>query len=117
VAVERVNCRGLNAAIEHDGPVDVTVDSVAADSLGARRASRMAYDFAVYSRAAAVLVTDDAIVNARQILWVHRRVVVEHGGATALAALLSGAYTPSPAERVAVVLCGANADPIDLVER
>src|SRR5450631_4916470 len=37
----------------------------------------MAYAFAVHSRAAAVLVTDDAIVNARQILWDNRRVVVD----------------------------------------
>jgi len=117
VAVEPANCRALNAALEHAGPVDVTVDSVAADSLGARRASQMAYDLAVQSGAASVLVSDEAIVAARQILWDHRRVVVEHGGATALAALLSGAYTPSPGERVVVVLCGANTDPTDLVER
>jgi threonine dehydratase len=39
VDLEPVNCRGLNAAVEHGGPVDVTVDSVAADSLGARCSS------------------------------------------------------------------------------
>jgi len=117
VAVEPANCRALNAAMEHGGPVDVSVDSVAADSLGARRASQMAYDLAVRSGADSVLVTDEAIVEARQSLWDYRRVVVEHGGATALAALLSGAYTPSPAEQVVVVLCGANTDPTDLVVR
>jgi threonine dehydratase len=36
--------------------------------------------------------------------------MAEPGGATALAALLSGAYKPRPGERVGVVLCGSNAD-------
>jgi threonine dehydratase len=60
-----------------------------------------------------VLVPDEAIAVARQALWDHRRVVVELGGATALAAILCGAYTPAPGEHV-VVLCGANTDPADL---
>ena len=32
-------------------------------------------------------------------------------GATAFAALLSGAYRPQKDERVCVILCGANTDP------
>jgi threonine dehydratase len=36
----------------------------------------------------------------------------EPGGAAALAALLSGAYIPQKGERVGVLLCGANVDPI-----
>ncbi len=117
VAVEPTGCRALNAAIESGGPVDVPVDSIAADSLGARRAARMAYDLAVSSPTTSVLVPDAAIANARQVLWDRHRLVVELGGATALAALLSGAYVPRPGERVAVVLCGANTDPSDLVAR
>lgn len=38
----------------------------------------------------------------------------EPGGACALAALVNGAYRPSPGERVAVVVCGGNTDPSDL---
>ena len=40
--------------------------------------------------------------------------LVEPAGATALAALLSGAYVPDDGERVAVLLCGGNAgrDPL-----
>jgi len=115
IAVEPETCRALNAALAAGGPVDVPVASVAADSLGARRVSRMAYDLALGPTVASVLVTDAAIVQARQALWDSRRIVVEPGGATALAALLSGAYRPEPGERVAVVLCGANTDPGDLV--
>ncbi len=114
VAVEPERCRALNAALEADGPVDVPVESVAADSLGARRCSRMAYEFALRPEVTSVLVPDEAIMSARQALWDQRRIVVELGGATALAALLSGAYVPAPAERVVAVLCGANTDPAHL---
>jgi threonine dehydratase len=48
------------------------------------------------------------------MLWDDMRLVVEPGGATALAALLQGAYVPADGEQVAVVVCGANADPADL---
>ena len=51
---------------------------------------------------------DDAIRSAQKALWDHVRVVAEPGGAAAFAALLSGAYVPSPDERVAVLVCGAN---------
>jgi threonine dehydratase len=40
--------------------------------------------------------------------------MVEHGGATAFAALLSGACQPREGECIAVVLCGANTDPATL---
>lgn len=114
VAVEPENCRALNAALEAGGPTDVEVDSVAADSLGARRASEMAHRLATDPLARSVLVTDDQIVAARAALWEHRRILVEHAAAAALAALLSGQYSAREDERIAVVLCGANTDPSDL---
>ena len=55
-----------------------------------------------------LLVEDDEIVRAQQVLWEVFRIVVEPGGAAALAALLAGRYTPSADEHVVVVLCGAN---------
>lgn len=114
VAVEPEHCRALHAAVEAGEPVDVTVDSVAADSLGARRTSATALELAQQDHTECVLVSDQAIVDARRVLWDHRRLAVEHGAATALAALTSGVYVPGPAEKVAVVLCGANTDPCDL---
>ena len=117
VAVEPENSRALNAAIGAGEPVDVDVDSVAADSLGARRTSRTALDLALRGDVRSVLVPDEAITSARALLWDQRRIAVEHGAATALAGLTSGAYGIGRGERVAVVLCGANTDPGDLVRR
>ncbi len=114
MAVEPERCRALNAALEAGRPVDVDVDSVAADSLGARRATEMALRAARHGDTVSVLVTDEQIVTARRALWRERRLAVEHAAATALAALRSGAYRPAEDERVCVVLCGANTDPADL---
>lgn len=115
VAVEPEGAQALRAALAAGRVVDVPVESVAADSLGARRASAMALALAQHDDVRSVLVSDDAIVAARQRLWDERRLVVEHGAATALAALDARAYTPDLGETVAVVLCGANTDPSDLV--
>ncbi|WP_283136578.1 threonine/serine dehydratase [Rhizohabitans arisaemae] len=115
VAVEPENCRALHAALAAGRTVDVPVDSVAADSLGARRVSEDALHWAGRVGARSLLVTDEAIVRARRALWDRRRIVVEHGAATAYAALLDRVYVPEPGERVAIVLSGANTDPSDLV--
>ncbi|MFG2143023.1 threonine/serine dehydratase [Streptomyces sp. NPDC048696] len=115
VAVEPENCRALNAAIESGRVVDVPVDSIAADSLGARRTSEMALAAARHDGVRSVLVPDSEIVRARQALWDHRRLAVEHGAATALAGLLT-ADQRIPGEKVCVVLCGANTDARTLIQ-
>ncbi|MEO3843495.1 serine/threonine dehydratase [Streptomyces sp. B22F1] len=111
VAVEPENCRALNAALAAGEVVDVPVDSIAADSLGASRVSGEALAWARRPGSTSVLVADAAIAAARRRLWDEHRLVVEHAAGTALAALTTGAYKPRAGERVAVVLCGANTDP------
>ncbi|MCO8274834.1 threonine/serine dehydratase [Actinoplanes sp. TRM 88003] len=114
VAVEPINASALHSALAAGQPVDVPVSGVAADSLGARRVGRIAYDMAVAFQTPSVLVEDQAIVDARRHLWDDYRLAVEHGTAAAYAALTSGAYVPAPGERVVVLLCGANTNPADL---
>jgi threonine dehydratase len=114
VAVEPVTSAALHEALRHGEPVDVPVSGVAADSLGARRAGRIAVDLCRATGVHSILVDDKAIVDARRRLWEDYRIVVEHGTAAAQAALHSGAYLPASGERVVVLLCGANTDPTDL---
>ncbi len=115
VCVEPETSRCLWAALEAGEPVQVDVAGVAADSLGARRIGRLPWEL-LGDRAESVVVSDAAIIEARRRLWNEVQVVAEHGGATALAALTSGAYVPGPDERVAVVVCGSNTDPGDLLD-
>ncbi|RDV12242.1 threonine/serine dehydratase [Arthrobacter sp. RT-1] len=114
VAVETATAPTLHAALSAGKPVDVPVSGVAADSLGARSIGGIGFSVAVRTGVESVLVSDDDIIAARAALWDGYRMVVEHGAAAAYAALASGAYTPRPNERVAVILCGANTDPATL---
>ncbi|MFE6775751.1 serine/threonine dehydratase [Streptomyces sp. NPDC057702] len=117
VAVEPAGCPTLHTALAVGEPVEVGVDSIAADALGARLVTPAALHWAQTTGAPTLLVPDEAITAARRALWEEYRIVVENAAAAAYAALHSRAYEPAPGERVCVVLCGANTDPGDLVVR
>ncbi len=110
VGVEPAGSRALHAALEAGSPVDVTVDSVAADSLGARNVGDLVFRVCAPHVDHVALVPDEAIVAAQALAWRDLRIAAEPGGATALAALLCGAYRPAPGERVGVLMCGGNVD-------
>lgn len=114
VGVEPHGCATLRRALDAGAPVDVPVSGLAAGSLGARRIGSIGFALAQAHVADAVLVDDDAIRAAQHALWRELRVFAEPGGATALAALLAGAYRPAPGERVGVIVCGGNGDPAAL---
>jgi threonine dehydratase len=111
VAVEPVLAPTLHTALREGPEATVTVSGIAANALGASRIGRLCYDLATAQGIRTVLVTDDAIAAAQRLLWRGLRQLVEPAGATALAALTSGAYVPAPGERVAVLICGANPAP------
>lgn len=111
VAVEPERAPTLHAARQAGEPVDVEVGGLAADALGARRLGSIAADLTGRYVDESVLVPDDAIRQAQRVLWEELRVLAEPGGATALAALLCGAYVAPPGSTVGAVVCGANLDP------
>lgn len=111
VGVETETTPSLHSALEAGGPVDVETGGLAADSLGARRVGRIGFSMARRFVGRVVLVDDASVRAAQRRLWDSTRLIVEPGGAVALAALLAGAYRPQPRERVGVLLCGANTDP------
>jgi threonine dehydratase len=88
----------------------VAVSGVAVDSLGVRRVGQIAFDAAVAHQVTHVDVADEAITAAQFGAWDELRIGLEAGGATALAALLSGAYQPQRTEAVGVLGCGGNVD-------
>ena len=110
VGVEPEGSACLSAALAAGEPVDVAVDSIAADSLGARRCGSIVFAIARSAVDRVVVVPDSAILAAQALLWRDVQVATEPGGAAALAALVSGAYRPSPSERVGVLVCGANVE-------
>jgi threonine dehydratase len=110
VGVEPQGSRALHAALEANAPVDVAVESLAADSLGARRVGELNFEIAREFVSGVVLVADTAIAEAQRRLWADISVVAEPGGAAAFAAMASGAYRPERDERVGILVCGANVD-------
>lgn len=108
VGVEPRTCNTLHAALAAGERVQVKPSGLATDSLGASMVGRLMFDIARDHIAEVALVSDDDIRNAQRHLWRETQLVTEPGGATALAALLSGAYRPDKDERVGVVVCGAN---------
>lgn len=112
VAVEPRAAPTLYRALEAGRPVDAEAGGIAADSLAPRQVGELMFPLARRFVDHVVLVEDDDIRQAQQALWRVLRVASEAGGAAAMAALLSGAYRPKPAERIGVLLCGANTDAV-----
>jgi threonine dehydratase len=113
VGVEPEGAPSLYRAREAGRPVETPVEGIAADSLGPRQIGANTFPIAERFVEQALLVKDDDIRKAQLLLWDRCRVVVEPGGAAALAALTSGRYRPGPGERVGVILCGANTTAVD----
>lgn len=111
VVVEPETSQCFASAIAAGGPTDVDVSGVAADSLGARRIGETNWRALTAGGAISITVPDDAIRDAQRRFWQSSQMIVEPGGATAAAALWSGAYAPVDGEKVAVLVCGANCDP------
>ena len=111
ISVEPEGCPALHDAMAAGHPLPAPVGGLAADSLGARQVGALGFAVARRHVARAVLVPDAAILEAQRRLWSALRLVAEPGGAAALAALTCGAFVPPPGARVAVVVCGSNADP------
>jgi threonine dehydratase len=108
VGVEPAAAPTMTAALRAGHPVDAPAGGVAVDSLAPARVGALTYAIAKEHVDQMVLVKDEAIVAAQDVLWNTYRIAAEPGGAAALAALLSGGYRPAADEHVVVVVCGGN---------
>jgi threonine dehydratase len=114
VGVEPEGAPTMTRALAAGRPVDAPTGSVAVDSLAPRQVGELTFAVVSDRVDTVVLVDDDAIVAAQQLLWERLRIVAEPGGVSALSALLSRRYRPAPGEHVAVVISGANTTAVDL---
>jgi threonine dehydratase len=110
VGVEPEGSRALFEALKAGRSVPVDVESIAADSLGAKSVGDRVYVSCAANIDHIALVPDESIKQAMKLLWSEMRIAAEPGGACALAALLCGAYKPQKGERVGVLVCGGNVD-------
>jgi len=113
VGVEPEAAPTLTRALRAGKPVDSPAGGIAADSLAPKRVGELMFPIAQSAVERVVLVTDEAILQAQELLWKILRIVAEPGGAAAFAALLSGRYQPQSGERVGVLVCGGNTSAVD----
>ncbi len=111
VSVETEGTNTLARSLKEGPDIDVSASGISAGSLGGPRLGELSYAVVKERVKDAIVLPDAAVFDAGQKLWEATRLVGEPGAATALAALTSGAYTPAKDERVAVLVCGGNAEP------
>jgi len=113
IGVEPFASPTLTRALGAGRPVDAEAGGLAADSLAPRRVGERVFPIVKTHVHGTLLVTDEAISQAQNVLWRVLRLVAEPGGAAAFAAMLSGAYRPRTGERVAVMISGGNTTAVD----
>ncbi len=106
--VETELCPHLHEAVAAGEPVTHASGGAAADSLGPPQIGRLGYETAVARGVSPVLVTEEALAEARAFLWQRVRVLAEPGACVALASLTSGRVRPRPGSTVVVVVSGGN---------
>ena len=90
-------------------PVAADAPPTLCDALQTPRVSPITFEILRGRGARAVSVTDEEVEQAIRFAWAEHRLVVEPGGAAALAAVLAGKI--AAAEGTVVVLSGGNVDP------
>jgi threonine dehydratase len=113
IGVEPEAAPTLHRAFEAGRPADAEAGGIAADSLAPRRLGELVFPIAQRYVDDVVLVPDDVIREAQELLWKVLRIVAEPGGAAAFAALSSGRYKTRAGERVGVVVSGGNTVAVD----
>jgi len=90
-------------------PVEPDAPSTICDAIMTPRVSPITFDILRDRHAKAVAVSDSEVEEAIRFAWARHRLVVEPGGAAALAAVLAGKVAIEPG--TVVVVSGGNIDP------
>jgi threo-3-hydroxy-L-aspartate ammonia-lyase len=91
--------------------VSIAIPRTIADALQANTPGELTFAINRVLLAGVVTVSDDELVDAMRFASAEFGVIIEPGGAAALAALLAGRVMPQAGERVGVILSGGNVDP------
>jgi threonine dehydratase len=104
----------LRRSLEAGERVRIEVPTTIADSLQATIPGQLTFSINRNLLDGVVTVSDAELLGAMRFAVERLKLVVEPGGAAALAALLNGKVTVSATDHVAVILSGGNVDPARL---
>ncbi len=108
--VEPEGAQAVRRGLEAGKSVRLDSVSTIADALAAPFAGERCLEIIRRLVADVVALSDDQIVSGMRLVWERARLVVEPGGAAAVAALLGGRIPVRQGERVVAVLSGGNVD-------
>lgn len=91
---------------------NATLSGSICDALMAASPGEINFDIAQRTMAGGLVVTDDDVRNAMRFAFLELKLVVEPGGAAALAAVLSQKL-PTKGRTIVAILSGGNADPVE----
>ena len=90
-------------------PVGLDAPPTLCDALQTPRVSPITFGILYDRETQVVAVSEEDVVSAVRWAWVHHQLVVEPGGAAALAAVLAG--KAEPRDGMVIILSGGNVDP------
>src|SRR5687767_14211251 len=90
-------------------PVEANTPATRCDALQTPRVSPITFDVLRERGATALSVSDAEAEAAIRWAWREHKLVIEHGGAVALAAVLAGKV--APVDDLVILLSGGNIDP------
>lgn len=115
VGVEPRGAATFHTALERGCPVPLTaINTIAADSLGAKVAGDLAFNMCQTALNRVELVEDANLIAAQEWLWKHLRCPAELGACAGLAALTGGRLDKDEGP-IGIIICGSNLDPKYLV--
>lgn len=116
VGVEPEGAATFDTALKHGRPIPLNaINTIAADSLGARIAGNLAFDICRESLNRIELVSDADLISAQEWLWKHLRCPAELGACAGVAALTRGKLDQDKGP-IGIIICGSNLDPKYLVD-
>ena len=116
VGVEPLGASTFHSALKHGRPIALNeINTIAADSLGAKIAGDLAYEICKPSLNRVELVDDTSLIAAQEWLWKHLRCPAELGACAGLAALTGGGLDRDNGP-IGIIICGSNLDPKYLVD-
>jgi threonine dehydratase len=107
IGVEPTGAACMKRSLEAGHPVTLERIQTIADGLAASSPGALCFEIAKRTVDEVVLVEDSEMLRAIRLYFEWEHLLAEPAGAAALAALLYR-YSPSPGERVVVILSGAN---------
>jgi threonine dehydratase len=116
IGVQAAACPSARVSREQGGPVTVEAKDTIADGIRVKRTGTLTFPLIRDLVEEVVLVEEPEILDAVLLLLERKKVLAEGAGAVPLAALLSGATTITPGEKVVLVISGGNVDTF-LLER